>query len=298
MEPVRYIFAGLNNKSAPESIEQNELVTASNVDLDKNGRARLRKGLTSAYGGTVHSLWATQNEQKAFFVENLLLKMLLYDYSAINVTSLTFNDPMAYVEVNNIVVYSNGKEIGFIDGSFAKVMPTGDDGAALQPGTVLDFFNGRVYSGLGNVLQFSKAYRLYRDKEYCHVPLPSEIKMLAGLDNGAWLSCGDEIIFLRGRGPDEWKWEPKAAYGAIPGMVAKSIGEKFGLEGVVGRIAVFATDHGFCVGTDDGRLINVSENTVSYPAGLRGSLIIREQDGEVVVVGVMQDQQAAVNTYA
>ena len=117
---VKYrAFTGLRNDVDPERLLPAELVTASNVDLDRTGRLARRSGYTRVRTGSVHSLWASG--ALALFVEDAALKQLNTDYTATILRGiLTPGLRMSYEAVNGVVYYSNAAETGVIQNGVSR----------------------------------------------------------------------------------------------------------------------------------------------------------------------------------
>ena len=76
---------GMNNVSPDTDLPEGSLVSAINVDIDKEGNVFSRNGYEQIYSGEVHSLY------KRYFVEGSELKLLNPDNTAtaVSYTHLT-----------------------------------------------------------------------------------------------------------------------------------------------------------------------------------------------------------------
>jgi hypothetical protein len=299
---VSYSFVGMVNTKPPEALSDGELVSAVNVDIGDGGVASRRKGITRHHTGSApHSCWSLASQDKMFFVDDGVLMVMDTSFNAAIVAVLSSNDPVVFAEVNDIVVYSNGTDIGYVDSSnmaYAMPSPVDEFKASIPPGTVLFLMNGTLFSGRGNLLIHSEAYRLYRDTRHSHTPLPSPIKAGVGLQTGVWISCGEQTIFLRGRSPKEFQWEVKANYPMVPFSPRKTDVEVFGLEGLSGECAIWMSTEGFCVGLPDGTMMNLSEGRVSYRPGESGAVQTYERDGSTYLIGGMSRLGQHGNVFA
>ena len=106
-------FLGLNTMARDEELKPGELRKAENLDVTDSLRLRRRPGYTKVQAGRYHSLWSC--DVGAFIVSGDTLYEVDDEGATTAIRSgLTQNAPMAYEVVNNMVFYSNGKEIGKI----------------------------------------------------------------------------------------------------------------------------------------------------------------------------------------
>lgn len=115
MKPVEISGAdGLRNDIPTERFGVKDLAVATNIDIDKTGAKRRRKGYTKVYTGAVHSLWG--GSTAAYFVTGTTLKELNADWSGTTRATLTAAGlPMSYEDVLGVVYYSNGVDSGVIE---------------------------------------------------------------------------------------------------------------------------------------------------------------------------------------
>ena len=135
-------FLGLNTMARDEELKPGELRKAENLDVTDSFRLRRRPGYTQLQSESYHSLWSCV--VGAFVVSGDTLYEVDEDGALTAIrTGLTLNTPMAYEEVNSMVLYSNGHELGKIvdsnhvdwgveqpEGSFGTSVVNG----ALRPG--------------------------------------------------------------------------------------------------------------------------------------------------------------------
>ena len=114
-------WKGLNNVLAPERTEQGYLKTAENIDIDKSGGIRKRKGYTLAISGEVHSLWSEGNDCIAVIDGNLV--RISSDYSTTNLVSNIGDERLSYVKEDGAIYYTSVSHTGIIEGN--TVVPFG-----------------------------------------------------------------------------------------------------------------------------------------------------------------------------
>jgi hypothetical protein len=159
-------------------------------------------------------------------------------------------------------------------------------------------------------LLVAKDNRLYVSEPYApelfdlrkSYPFLDPITMVAALNNrtdGIWVGTTNQVVWLEGGSPEEWKPNPAADYGVIPHTLALFDGDQLG-DGSSGgdTVAYFATTHGFCLGKSDGSFTNTSQSRFAYPVQATGAGIIRRHRGTVQYVVTMQGAEVAGNVFA
>lgn len=131
---------GLNNVSPDTDLPEGSLVSATNVDIDKEGNVFRRKGYTLLYSGSnIHSLY------KKYFVEGTDLKQINDTPTPdIIATGLNLNNYLAWESVNEEDVYSDGRMIRRIS-SQPFSAPTPPSNPSLSPST------GSLFAGIYQV---------------------------------------------------------------------------------------------------------------------------------------------------
>lgn len=131
-------WLGLRNKTAPERLKPGELVVAQNVDIDNEEKLRSRKGYTIVQAGSYHSLWAS--DRSAYLMVGQDLKRLREDGTVIQVTRLQSGRPVFFLEINNVVYFTNGTDTGrIVDGQVREWgirMPVSQPVAESYPGSL------------------------------------------------------------------------------------------------------------------------------------------------------------------
>jgi len=133
-------FAGLRNVVPVDRFELGDLSIARNVDIDDSKRVTRRKGHSAAVvTGACRSLWS--NGATALAVRNgSSLVQVQPDYSVATLRSdLTAALDMYYAEMAGRVYYSNGMELGVVDGGQSRswgISVPGSPGAALTGGVL------------------------------------------------------------------------------------------------------------------------------------------------------------------
>ena len=284
--PILTATTGLNNTLDPVRLEFDhktgvtELSQAVNVNIDNSGRPSRRLGRTlkraeSSRCGFVHG-------EVCLFVAGTSLYQLYPDYSRTELRSgLTEGARMRYCPVADRVYYTNGTEKGYIKkgASFAWTqgeysVPFDSSRVLSDPpnGHLLGWFGGRMVVARASALlasepSFYGVFDLYRGFK-----LEAErITMLQPTPQGLWVGTTAKVLFYRGSKWEEVHREVKADFGVLEGSDTWTAGEKLGLSG---RTLLFTTPQGICAGGEDGSLVNLTHNKLTFPSGKYASATV------------------------
>jgi hypothetical protein len=118
----------------------------------------------------------------------------------------------------------------------------------------------------------------------------SNITLLVGLHAGALVGTETGVYWLAGQDPQKWTLEDRMAYGAIDGASAT-----FALKDIDGssdgRGVAFATERGICLCTDDGKVVNLTQDRFAYPIQQHGAMTVRRHGGMIQALCVMRGQE-------
>lgn len=305
MATITLKFGGVNNRLDPAVLGRikdlrspvlTELVEASDVDLGDRMEVAVREGYLRKVSGALHSGWSTPDGTRAYCVEAGVLKQFL-GTSVASLLTLSTNDPCVFEEVNSVVVFTNGTDIGLIDAVGASLFaaPTGQFKRAMPAGQALAFYDGRLWVASQNVLTRSDPYDIEQaDERLADIPLPGIITMLTPVDDGLWVGYGDVTAFLKGG--DE-AYSEVAPYDAIAGTVCRGKAEWFGLEGITGNVIAWRSSRGVCLGGSGGRFVNLSEEQVAMPSGDTGAAMLRHFQGRTHYVSAVRGTKTAYNPF-
>lgn len=306
MATVTLRFAGVNNVqdaavlgrfADPRVPVLTELTEAQNVDLGDRLEVVMREGYARTYTGTPHSGWSTKDHTRAYVVEAGVLKQFFGSTTSALLT-LSNNDPAAFAEVNNIVVFSNGTDIGVIDSAGASLFaaPSGRPFKAAMPaGQCVAFYAGRLWVAHGSTLTRSDAYDIEaRDERLSDIPLPGRITMTVPVSGGLWVSAGNSTAFLKGG--DE-AYDNTVPYPALLGSALQGEAEWFGIKGITGEVAVWRSSRGVCLGTSDGAFFNLSEDVVAMKTGVAAAAMLRQAQGKIHYISTARSTAAEFNKF-
>lgn len=297
MPKQTYKFGGVLNVIDPAEVGQRrdrfapytEMVEGSNVDISDRMAVMRRPGRAVINPIASHSLWATKNGERAYFVSDSRMYELHPDYSQTLVTVLSTNEPVVFVEVNDVIIYSNGTDKGCLVGGAASSPPVASGKVGRIPtrsGVCLAFHNGRVLFGNPDgVIYYSDPYDIdFMEEDNCRIPMGGIPTMCESVDTGVWASTAEKLVFLAGVDAMDFEYRDQPSYGAIMGasMVVETSKLRMDLPGK--KVAVWASRNGVCLGTESGEMVNLSETKYSYAPGQRGAIMLRETDGMAQIV--------------
>lgn len=300
MEQKVFELKGVANRLAPNKMDSGYLEKCSNMFIDNSNRGVSRGSLEVLNSDECHSLWSNADNTEGFYcTAEGIIRRIDASGNIEAVASINGAGKVSFCKVNNVTVFSNGAEIGLITEGQQQPMPEPDEEfkAPMPPGTVLFFYNGRLYSAASNLLVYSDAYRLYRDERNCHIPLHANITGAAVVDGGVWMGMQDGIYFMQGRGPDEFTFSQMSASTAIPGTLTTLFAEDFGIEGVSGRVAVWRDQSGVKIGTRMGTIVDLSKGIVEMHGGSVGSVCEYKLHGSTYLITTVEKGGADPNTF-
>lgn len=153
-------------------------------------------------------------------------------------------------------------------------------GEPAPAGHIVSWFRGRTLVAEGPALWYSAPYRyeLFMLGK-AHKTMPADITMVAPVEDGVFISA-DMTYFASGVSPEDWVLRAVASYPAIPGTLSYvPVEGGYVGDGLPGRVAVWASTRGHCVGTNGGSFKNMTEGRFSYPTAQRGAGILRQVNG-------------------
>lgn len=331
MAEITYTFKGMNNVSDPADVGApdpkrrdllfTEGVLLSNVDMDDNGGVSLRPGrIAVSNGAGYHSGWSNPNGTEAYYVKaGVLWRMTATVAGNPPVATPAFtlirsglsNNPMNFVQINDVVRYSNGTQCGVIEGGVhtTPFTPTMQFKAPMVAGKYEEFYNGRLYALVDQYDGITGCALICSDP----MDVPGGIesmdertnivavysgaaKGICRVDDGLFVSAGEETFFHGGGDPfldDGFNQKSVAPYAMVPGTVRHVRAEILGVDGLKGWACIWASTRGVCVGGNGGYFVNMTHEKVSYPAGTSGTALVREQGGVVHYLFVLQSPAAS-----
>lgn len=299
---VEYTFSTMNNvnNELRMPLEKGHCAELTNVHVNSDSSVITRRGYTKVSEAVAHSAFSTSNSNKVYIV----VGNIIYNYTATGMSPikvLSNSERCVFIEVNDVILYSNGTDIGVIeDGIAVELEPSTDEfKTKLIAGQCLAYYNGRIYVGSGNTLYCSEPFSLdTMDERFCVVSIyDSRITMVRPVDGGIFIGTDSETYFLSGKDQQEglFSQESIAPYGVIYGtdvfISDDSIGEDF-----AGDCAIWCSTRGVCSGHSDGKFSNRTLSYYTNISGDTGSGFLRYEDGEVHYIANPNVGNEAFNT--
>ena len=276
---------GLNNRIDPARLRTNAedyiscLAEAVNVDIDNSGRISRRKGFkATTETGNCHSMFCDGGD--CLLVSGDKIYRLNKDYTKTELGSgLTPGAKMAYVQVAGKIYHCNGHENGIYNhatafenysvsnwtaGSYVGQATT-KTFSDPPVGETLEYFKARIYIGKGETVWYTerRAYSWVNLADNW-IDFDSPVTMIQAVDGGLFISTTKETFFFAGNSPLEFDKKKVSDYPAIKGTDTKVEGSLVE-DGITGRLPVWVSKSGICLGLPDGGIINLTEKKLVYP---------------------------------
>lgn len=182
-------FKGINNVDDPSAVGANTLVEGTNVYISSKRRIRRRSGMANVITGSMHSAFATSDEKTMLSVKDNALVLVNKDLSVTQLRATMLPMPVAYVEINGVVYYSNGIQSGRVVGG------THGNWGITPPNTVsLQRINGIMQAGTYGAI----AAYLRGDNQLSGTSFPTAIEVPSdsGIRVGLQASTDPEVIAI------------------------------------------------------------------------------------------------------
>jgi hypothetical protein len=286
--------SGLNNIIDPLRHPYNPetgvgfLAEAVNIDIDDTGGISRRAGQVLLQSGNFHSLFCDKGD--CFVVQDRADDAAIYkvgtDYSLSGVRSgLTKGARVSFCQVGAKTFYVNGHQNGVIENGISSAHPistyTGPDVIShfsqAPVGEHLTYALNRLWVAMGNVIYCSEPFKLGLFRLSSRFfQFGTRIRMICAVANGVWISDSESTGFIA----FSEKWEglkynknldiPSHEWSDNCKLVDLS---RTSLQ-INGLSAVWSNDAGLHIGTEDGKLINLTDKNLIYPSGSSGSVLV------------------------
>ena len=146
-------------------------------------------------------------------------------------------------------------------------------------GTMIAYWSkGRVLTATRTVLRWSEAlaHHLYSPR-HNWLALPATIRFIAPVEGGVWVGHSKGVAWLAGTRPNDWAPMRKSAAPPIAGtaVVVAANELPFDLDLGSNAAAVWLSEKGYCVGSADGRLIEVQAKRVRVAPSARACTLVQ-----------------------
>jgi hypothetical protein len=207
-------------------------------------------------------------------VNNGWLSILNPDYSLENLIKVNDNAKFSYVEVGNRVYFMNGYIKGYLEDRTVHnweiaeyVGPSTSKHFDGPPtGHLLELYNGYMFIAQDNVLWNSMPFNYHSyDLNKGNLLYPGRITMVKAVKDGLYLSDENNTYYLNGMSPREFIQTKVADYPAIEGTATLIDGSKLWNGDIRGRIVIWTSPEGICIGGPEGMFVNLTERKLTYP---------------------------------
>ena len=325
--------AGMNNVDNPYVVGKshddrhvyNQALYMANIDPAPVKTTRLGCNLVLPVAG-IHSGWNNSyNPIEGYFVNGTLLNHL---DAAGNITIVKYdlipNLPLAFCQVNDVTVYSNGIQFGIIEdlqdtppfypsatiqNQLGETIPSYK--VRMEAGLFMEFYNGRLYTLINNykgkpcALVCSDSLgapgwlESMDTRQNIVAEFDGEAAMLARVDDGLFVGTDIETFFLSGVDAvvgEGFTVRSVAPYGVVAGTQRPIKGELTGFN-IQGNAQIWTSERYVCIGGNGGAFIPCAKDTFSYPPGKIGTALVREQNGLTHYLCAMQQPGVPYNAY-
>ena len=151
------------------------------------------------------------------------------------------------------------------------------------PGTHMVHTKGRLFIADGNVLWYSEPLDYGKcDMRSGFIVFPEPITMLT---ERLFIATDSNTYLLRGDNPDQLVLLEILKYGTPKTKAAEVEGSYLGDTG--GRVEVWQSNRGICIGAEDGSIVNITDKKVAMPKYDNAATIFRRDRGinQVIATG-------------
>jgi len=303
-------FRGISNKIPPQdmcsvkwvgdtAVVSPFLTECQNIDISNDAKLNIRSGATLKLSEPAHSLWS--DNEICLYRSGSYLKRLNKDYTSTIIRSGLSPQPitMSYIKILDNIYYSDGFSGGVIDkhGNSRDWMSTYPHHnldmrrkvvtvEKLPYGSILEYFNGRMYSVRDNVVYYSEPflYELY-DPSSNYIVFDRPVTMwmaiggaLPGVPGGIWAATDEKLYYLEGDAPP-FKFRLKADYGVIKNTAKRVPSDVLSRVKDSDTCILWASPYGICAGFNGGSFKNLTIDTYHPPSAFEGASLFREKEG-------------------
>jgi hypothetical protein len=289
---VRFLFGGLNNRikgtQSPSKGVAVELTAAQNVTITDSYGIKSRPGFGSALRDfdSAHSVWSDGDTFLLFVGDEYVYRYSDGSFSAIFALS-DGSKRVFYEQFGSVVVFSDGEDIATLENSESTAStiddPDQDFKSAFPAARHLKEFNGRLYGATSAGLIWSDTYHLAIDRRNFLLPLGGDIKMVAPVKGGIFVSGNGKTLFLAGTGPEDFVSRTVLRQATIDGAYCQTDAAYLSDE-LSGTAVVFVTKEGVFAGTDDGQIFEITRKKYQVGDYSSGSVVIDTTDTQAQII--------------
>lgn len=160
----------------------------------------------------------------------------------------------------------------------------------MPPGQLIEYYNGRLYVAVGNMVVFTEAlrYGVYHP-QFNYYMFPERVTLLKAVDDGLYISS-DITYFIKGEP------KPNAKAGALPADLTPILPYK-AIEGATCDLSythdvMWLSERGFVLGGGGGAVKNLTEDRIAMDIAQRGCMGMLEVNGLKSIVAIMRESTA------
>jgi len=300
--------AGIDNKTdtirlGSKKTKINNIVAATNADVDNNRMVSRRAGYTELTTGNFHSLWA--NGAICLVVEDSILKRMYEDYTRVNIKTGVNGRWVSYVDHNGIVYATDGIIIGYVLNGAWNDFPAVTAEMDIDKQSVIDYytatrinppagqivrvFNNRLYVARNNVIWFSDPMAFHRvKKKGGFIQMDGYVTLMEPVDDGIWVSDGN-THFLAGMEPNKFNRVLKAEYSAVINTAVDLNRSLTGDGSIAGQVKMWSSEKGVCLGASGGQFSNLTLKKYTMPTAKVGAAIYKEDGNKNQYISVLEN---------
>lgn len=286
--PVFRATSGLNNVLEPHRLQYGEdggcpLAEAVNIIVDDGGGVRRRKGRTLKVEGACHSLWSWG--PYCFFVSGGALYRYTTSGTTVQVHASCGDLPMCFEEFGGKVFCSNGTFRAILYDttieSWGASVPTQFESDSRTLGIPSSFT--RLCRHAGRMFVVDGAY-LWESEPFnpgCYdlangfMAIGEGITDLISVRGGIYLSTATRTYFLSGSSKADFVLYDAHPSPIVPGTCSKIVADEVGSGDMVqGIAAIWTSRDGVCVGSEDGKVTNVTSRRLVFDKAISGAGVV------------------------
>jgi len=280
------IWKGIDNLTTDDMrLKPGFVRVANNIDFDDEDMPHRRVGISRlATSGSWHSIWS-DGDQLCFGVLNGNLVKVNTNYTTTTLLVLVGLSKMNFVKIDERVFFSNNVNTGYIKDSTYYAFPEADRTMRqkMVGGSLIEYYNGRLYAVQGNNIYFSVAYSpMEMEEKRNFITLDGPITMMHSVEDGIYISAGNTVAFHHGSDLFEMKYKELLSVPATKGspIIVERLKHQTGsLKGEArGKCVIFSTSIGIFMGEKGGTLKDLTGDYYGISNVEDGSAIIRWDD--------------------
>ena len=168
---------------------------------------------------------------------------------------------------------------------------------AAPTGSIVKYYNGRLYIASGNVLWYSEKY-MYQHfiLESNYIEFPDTIREIMPVDDGIWIGS-DNIYTLQGHDPDKFSKHTKEIATVVQGTATKISGSYIHMDNVpTGYKWIVSTDLGIFILFNQGMIVNVTSQNVEMNPADSGTSLFLQTNGMNQYLSILRTNEQPNNS--